>query len=179
MEEEALKTALKSHLLKAGAVVKGDFILKSGKRSPYYVNIKKAYTSPHILKKIAEAMSSFIGKEVDRIAGVALGAVPLAVALSLETGKPFVMIRKEQKDYGTGKRIEGEIKNGDEVVIVEDVATTGGSIKEGIQAVRESGGRVRKAMVVVDREEGAAALVEKEGVSLISLFKISEILNNN
>ena len=175
MSEEELKQELKTLLLESGAVMTGSFVLSSGKTSSFYVNIKKASTNPHILKKIAEGMAYHVGDE-DRIAGMALGAVPLATALALETKKPFVMIRKEQKDYGTTNLIEGELKAGEEVVIVEDVATTGGSMKKAVEAVRGAGGVVKKALVVVDREEGGKELMEAEGVELIPLLKISEIL---
>jgi len=175
MTFEELKQELKHLLLESGAVMTGEFVLRSGKTSNFYVNIKKASTNPFILKKIAQALAGLVGGE-DRIAGMELGAVPLATAVALETMKPFVMIRKEKKDYGTTRLIEGELLEGEEVIVIEDVATTGGSMKKAVEYVRSAGGRVRRALVVVDREEGAGEMLEREKVELVPLLRISEIL---
>jgi len=91
---------------------------------------------------------------IDKIAGPALGAVPIATAVSLKTKKPLIIIRKEKKGYGTSKLIEGTIKEGDKVAIIEDVTTTGNSLLRAIRIIEENGGRVRRAFVIVDREEG-------------------------
>ncbi|MBX8635768.1 MAG: orotate phosphoribosyltransferase [Thermoplasmata archaeon] len=145
----------------------GDFELTSGRRSSYYVNIKKAYTDPAILRAIASEMAPHVAGS--RVAGMELGAIPIVVAVSLETGKPFSMIRKEQREHGTRNMIEGAIKPGETVDIVEDVSTTGGSILKSVKWVVEAGGRVERAIVVVDRGEGAADALRREGIALISL----------
>ena len=178
MSLEELKNELRTMLLGSGAVMTGTFLLSSGKSSTFYINIKKASTNPHILKTIARAMAELVEDE-DRIAGMALGAVPLATAVSLETMKPFVMLRKEQKGHGTKNLIEGELQEGESVIIIEDVATTGGSMKQAIGQVRKAGGKVKRALVVVDREEGAKELLRSENVELTPLLKISEILGND
>jgi len=175
MSLEKLKNELKTMLLESGAVMTRTFLLSSGKSSSFYINIKKASTNPRILKTIARGMAELVEGE-DRIAGMALGAVPLATAVALETMKPFVMIRKEQKGHGTKNRIEGELREGENVIIIEDVATTGGSMKRAVEEVRNAGGTVKRALVVVDREEGAEELLKSENVELISLLRISEIL---
>ena len=160
-------------LIGTGAVMFGDFELTSGKRSKYYVNIKKAYTNPSILRAIAKGMATHVTG--DRIAGMELGAIPIVVAVSLETGKPFSMIRKGQREHGTRSMIEGEITRGETVDIVEDVSTTGGSILKSVRWVREAGGTVNRAIVVVDRGEGAAELLQNDGVTLTALVN-SEML---
>ena len=101
---------------------------------------------------------------IDKVAGPALGAVPIATAISLESKKPLLMIRKEKKSYGTSKLIEGELIEGDEVIVVEDVTTTGGSLIKAIKAIQENGGNVKRAFVIVDRLEGAIEAFEKEGI---------------
>ncbi|RLG58681.1 MAG: orotate phosphoribosyltransferase [Candidatus Hydrothermarchaeota archaeon] len=158
------------------AVKRGEFTLASGKKSDYYINIKEVYTKPEVLKEIAVKMAEIIeGKKIDKIAGVAIGAIPIAVALSLQTGIPFVIVRKEEKNHGTSSKIEGEIKKGERVVIVEDVTTTGGSVINAIEALRSFGCICKEALVVVDREEGAEENLKRKGVKLISLFKGIEL----
>lgn len=170
---------LADSLKECGAIKFGDFTLASGKKSSYYVDIKKASTNPIILKQIAEKMSEILeirSIPIDYIGGVALGGVPMAVAVSLETGLPLVLIRKETKDYGTKSQIVGDIVKGSSVVLVEDVATTGGSVLKAIKTLREEGIVVRYVIVVVDREEGASSNLAEANVELIPLVKISDIL---
>jgi orotate phosphoribosyltransferase len=164
---------LKQILKEMRVVQTGDFVLASGKRSSYFVNIKRASTDPRALREIAKAMAPHVGGA--KIAGMALGAVPLAVAVSLETGRPYVMVRKEAKDHGTKDMIEGEVSEGDEFIIVEDVATTGGSTLRVVSALRDRGAKVSKAVVVVDREEGAAQMLSENGIELISIFKAKDL----
>ena len=152
----------------------GDFTLASGKKSNYYVNMKRAITNPVILSEIAQLIDERIDDDVDKIAGPALGAVPIATAVSLESKKPLLMIRKEKKGYGTSKLIEGDLDEGDKVILVEDVTTTGGSLLKAINAVVDNGGVVKKAFVVVDREEGAMETFANEGIELEPLISVSE-----
>jgi len=167
--EDVLKKMLKDMRV----VQTGDFVLASGKRSNYFVNIKRASTDPRVLREIGKAMAPHVDDA--KIAGMALGAVPLAVAVALETNMPFVMVRKEPKDHGTKELIEGEVSPGDNFVVVEDVATTGGSTMKVVNALREKGARVSKAVVVVDREEGARELLTEHGIELISIFKAKDL----
>ncbi len=113
--------------------------------SDYYIDIKKASTNPKILKKIAEAMAEY-AEGYDVIAGMELGAVPLAVALSLETRIPYVIIRKEKREHGTGKQIEGGDVKDKKVIIVEDVTTSGGSVIKSINILRENKAIVDKVI---------------------------------
>lgn len=156
----------------------GNFTLASGKESNYYVNMKKAITNPEILSTISKLISEKIeGDGIDKVAGPALGAVPIATAVSLESKTPLLMIRKEKKGYGTSKLIEGELNEGDNVIVVEDVTTTGGSLLKAIRAIQDNGGIVKRAFVAVDREEGAIETFEKEGVRLEPLILVSEFFD--
>ena len=161
-------------LIGCGAIQYGTFTLASGKESSYYVDMKKAITEIPILKKVAEIMAPYIGRS-DKIGCVELGAVPIAVALSLHTERPYIILRKEQKEHGTQKAFEGEVMTGESVIFVEDVTTTGGSLVRAINLIRDSGGVIEKALVIVDREEGAAENLGNIGVELIPLVRASEI----
>lgn len=172
---------LSDELKDCGAIRFGDFTLASGKKSKYYVDIKKASASPRILRLMAHEISETMKHhsiKADQAGCVALGGVPIAVAVSLETGLPLLIIRKEAKEYGTKGQIIGDFKKGDAILMVEDVATTGGSVLKAVQLLRKEGLYVRYAVVVVDREEGAVEALAREDVVLIPLVRISELLDN-
>ena len=166
-------------LTNCGALQFGEFTLASGAKSSYYIDIKKASTNPEVLRLIAKLMAENLrnsGLKVDRIAGVVLGSVPLAAALALETGIPYVMIRKEKKDHGTGKLIEGDLNIGDRVLVVEDVITSAGSSITAIETLRREGAVVENVYSVIDRESGGADNLKQIGVSLTPLVRASELL---
>lgn len=167
--------SLKDSLKECGAFQTGEFILTSGKISNFYVDIKRASTNPKILAEIARCMAKYL-KEEEKIAGMELGAVPLAVALSLETDLPYLIIRKGERKHGTGKLVEGDLKKEDKIIIVEDVTTTGSSLLKAAEIIREEGGKVERALVVVDREEGAYELLKENGLELVPLVKVSEMM---
>ncbi|WP_440955087.1 orotate phosphoribosyltransferase [Methanosarcina sp. Mfa9] len=160
-----------------GAVRYGDFTLASGKKSKYYIDIKKASTDPKTLKLIAEQAAVLIrNMEIDSVAGVELGGVPLATAVSLETELPLLLVRKTTKDYGTKGRFVGEIKAGDRLVLLEDVTTSGGSVKDAIKVVLEAEALVKYVITVVDREDGAKENLAELGVELVPLVTASDLL---
>jgi len=165
-------------LLKECKAIKfGRFILTSGAISNYYIDIKKASTNPKTLKIIAEELSKHT-KGYDLLAGMELGAVPLVVALSLETNIPYAIIRKEKRGHRTSKQIEGcDVKN-KKVLVIEDVTTSGGSVIKTIQILRENNAEVDKILVVVDRESGAADKFHKMDVDFVPLLSVSEIIKN-
>lgn len=165
---------LKQMLKDLKVVQTGDFVLASGKKSSYFVNIKRASTDPKVLREIAKEMAAHVDDDM-KIAGMALGAVPLAVAVALETDRPFVMVRKEPKDHGTRDLIEGDVLPGERFLIVEDVATTGGSTMRVVSALREKGANVKKVVVVVDRQEGATEMLAQNGIELVSIFKAKDL----
>ena len=162
-------------LKECGAIQFGRFVLTSGAVSDYYIDIKKASTNPKILEKIAEAMAEYT-EGYDLIAGMELGAVPLVVALSLETNIPYVIIRKEKREHGTSKQIEGGEVKGKKVLIIEDVTTSGGSVVKTIKIIRENQGIVDEVLAVVDRESGAEEKLKNADVSFIPLLSVSDIL---
>ncbi|GBE17772.1 orotate phosphoribosyltransferase [archaeon BMS3Abin16] len=162
--------------IKTRAVKRGDFTLASGRKSSYYLDLKLAYTEPSVLKAITEALREGAqGLDVDRVAGMELGAVPLAVALSLELDVPFVIIRKEKKGYGAAKRFEGEINEGENILLVEDVVTTGGSVGQAVDVIRSAGGRCSRAITVIDRLEGGEESLQKINIDLISILTIRDL----
>jgi orotate phosphoribosyltransferase len=171
------KDLLIQQLKECGAIKFGRFVLTSGALSDYYIDIKKASTEPKTLKLIAQEMSSYT-KGYNLLAGMELGAVPLVVALALETGIPYVIIRKEKREHGTGKQVEGGDVKGKSVLVIEDVTTSGGSVVKSIQILRENNAEVEKVLVVVDRESGAREKLQKLEVEFIPLVTVSEILKN-
>ncbi|WP_423792235.1 orotate phosphoribosyltransferase [Methanocaldococcus indicus] len=163
-------------LLKKVECIKfGEFILSSGKKSSYYVDIKKATTNPEILKLIGEIISEDIKDKDVKVVGIELGSVPIATAVSILSQKPLIIVRKKAKDYGTKSKIEGELNEGDKVIVVEDVTTTGNSVIKAINEIKAVGANVEKVYVVVDREEGAYENLKNLGIELVPLVKVSEL----
>ena len=171
MDKEELIQLLKE----CGAIQFGRFVLTSGAISDYYIDIKRASANPTVLKKIAEALAEYTDG-YDLIAGMELGAVPLVVAVSLETEIPYVIIRKEKRGHGTSKQIEGDDVKNKKVLVIEDVTTSGGSVVKTIQILRENQAKVDEVLVVVDRESGAEEKLQSLDVSFIPLLSVSDIL---
>src|SRR2546427_1297819 len=160
-------------LIDCGAFQRGTFTLASGKKSDVYIDVKLGLTRPDILALIASGMAPHI--DTDKIAGVELAGVPLAAAVSLAVDKPYLMVRKQEKGHGTKKRIEGVLKPGETVTIVEDVTTTGGSVISGIEAIEAGGGRVLTVVAVVDRGEGAEDAPFAKGVELVAILDLQTL----
>ena len=169
-----LAAALREH-----AYLEGDFVLRSGRRSRYYLDKYRFETRPDLLGPLGERIAAAVAEhapEAARIAGPELGAVTLAAAASLAGGLPFVIVRKEAKQYGTGNLLEGAFEGGEEVCLVEDVVTSGGAAVGAVEALREAGLVCRTAVCVVDREEGGADALARHAVRLRPLFRASELL---
>ncbi len=160
-------------LLRHKAIEFGEFTLASGKKSPYYIDVKSAVTNPDLLVAIASAIAHT--HTFDVVAGVAVGGIPLAVATSIITKKPYAIIRAAEKSHGKKDVIIGTVKDTD-VLLVEDVTTSGGSALYGIGALRAAGARADRVVTVVDREQGAGEMLRQQGVRLLPLVKVSEIL---
>jgi orotate phosphoribosyltransferase len=153
---------LKKLLKETGAVKFGDFTLSSGKKSDFYVDCRKVTLHPQGAKLIGKIILKKIkGLKVDAIGGLTLGADPITAAVVTLSGIPGFIVRKKAKEHGTQQKIEGIIKKGWKVVIVEDVATTGASALQAIEAAEAVGAEVIKVISVVDREEGAFSALEK------------------
>ena len=161
------------------AYLEGDFVLRSGKRSRYYLDKYRFETRPELLRPIGERIAAIVrdhAGDAVRLAAPELGAVALAAAASLESGLPFLIVRKEAKDYGTANRLEGTYARGECVCLVEDVVTSGGALLESVGALRDVGLVVHTAVCVVDREEGGADVLARHAVRLRPLFRASELL---
>jgi orotate phosphoribosyltransferase len=160
----------------ADAVQFGEFELAHGGTSDYYVDKYRFETDPQCLALIAEAFADAVADEDATLAGVALGAVPLVAVTSVETGRPYVIARKQEKSYGTGNRIEGRLGEGERVILLEDIATTGQSALDAVEALRAAGATVDRVLVVVDREEGARELLADHGIELEALLTAEDLL---
>jgi orotate phosphoribosyltransferase len=162
------------------ALLEGDFVLRSGRRSSWYLDKYRFETEPELLRTLGERIAETVAAcepDVVRLAGPALGAVALAASASMASGLPFIIVRGETKEYGTAKRIEGPFEPGELVCLVEDVVTSGGALAEAVSAVREEGLVVRNAVCVVDREEGGTDALARLGVRLRALFRAEELLD--
>ena len=166
-------TRLVTALVETDAVRFGEFELSHGGTSDYYVDKYRFETDPTALSLVAEAFADRLSGE--RLAGVALGAVPLVAATAVETDTPYVIVRKAAKEYGTGNRIEGELPDG-EIVVLEDIATTGQSALDAVEALRDAGATVDRVLVVVDRQAGASELLAEADVQLESLVTADQLL---
>ena len=162
-------------LIRHKAIEFGEFTLASGKKSQYYIDVKSAVTNPDLLLAVASAIEK--KHPFDVVAGVAVGGVPLAVATAMVAKKPYAIIRAAEKSHGKKDVIIGNVKNVS-VLLVEDVTTSGGSAIYGIKTLRDAGAQADRVVTVVDREQGAGALLREQGVRLFPLVKVSEILQS-
>jgi orotate phosphoribosyltransferase len=172
MEDERLE--VRRLLLEAGAVQFGKFVLTSGQESDVYVDIKRVSTHPDRLRALARHLAAWAGP-FELLAGMELGAVPLVVATALETGRPYVMVRKPGHSHGTARRYEGEVPPHARTVVLEDVTTTGGSLGDTVEVLRAAGAEVIRAVTVVDREQGAGERLRSLGVELLALATLGEL----
>ena len=166
-------------LLVERALLEGDFVLRSGRRSTWYLDKYRFETEPGILRALGERLAEEVSAcepDAVRLAGPALGAVALAASAAMASGLPFIIVRGATKEYGTSKRIEGPFESGELVCLLEDVVTSGGALAEAVSAVRDEGLVVRHAVCVVDREEGGSDALARLGVRLQPLYRASELL---
>jgi orotate phosphoribosyltransferase len=174
MNHDDLRAALGEH-----AVLEGDFVLRSGRRSRYYLDKYRFETRPELLAPLGERLAEAareVEPDVELLAAPELGAVTLAASASLASGLPFVIVRRQAKEYGTAKRIEGEFEPGARICLVEDIVTTGGAALDAVDALREVGLECGAAVCVVDREEGGVDALARRAVRLRPLFVASELL---
>ena len=174
MNDAELRAAIQEH-----AYLEGEFVLRSGRRSRYYLDKYRFETRPELLEELGRRIAGRVAEAepgADRLAGPELGAVALAAAASLASRLPFLIVRKEAKGHGTGNRLEGEFAAGERVCLIEDVVTSGGAAVEAVRALREAGLECRTAVCVVDREEGGTDALARVGVRLWPLFRARELL---
>ena len=168
------RETLGRELVKA-SYLKGDFVLRSGKRSNRYFDKFRFETDPILLRKLGKHLATLVPKETQRLAAPELGAVLLGGAVSMETGLPLVLVRKEPKGYGTSKQIEGLFDPGDRMTVIEDVVTTGGDSLRSAQVLRDAGADVIHLIVVLDRGEGGEDNIRNAGISYTPLFRIQDL----
>jgi orotate phosphoribosyltransferase len=172
-----LRAAIVEH-----AYLEGDFVLRSGRRSRYYLDKYRFETRPELLRALGERIAAAVAEhepEATLLAGPELGAVALAASASLASGLPFLIVRKDAKGYGTGRRLEGEFHARDRVCLVEDVVTSGGAAIEAVNALRQANLTCESAICVVDREEGGIPALAGISVRMRPLFRASELLGGS
>lgn len=157
------------------ALLHGDFTLRSGRKSKYYLDKYLFSTQPDVLRELGQMFAAAVTPEVTKLAGAELGGIPLVTAASLASGKPCVFIRNQKKDYGTAKQLEGKVGPDDRVLLVEDVCTSGGQVLEAAKVIEATGAKVVKIVGTIDRQEGAREAIEAAGYRFEALFTKSEL----
>jgi orotate phosphoribosyltransferase len=157
------------------ALLRGNFTLRSGRTSTFYLDKYLFSTQPDILEKLGKLFAERIPEGTTRLAGAELGGIPLVTAASLASGLPSVFIRNQKKDYGTAKQLEGVVGPADRVVIVEDIATTGGQVLEAAKVIDATGAKITRIIATIDRLEGARENIEKAGYAFEALFTVREL----
>jgi len=161
--------------IKSAALLRGEFTLRSGRKSKYYLDKYLFEAQPAILKELGQRFARCAGPQTTRIAGAELGGVALAAAASMAGGLPFVIVRNAKKGYGTQKMYEGQLESGDHILLVEDIATTGGQVLEAAKTIAEAGAIVDKIVAVIDRQEGARENIESAGYVFESLMTKADL----
>jgi orotate phosphoribosyltransferase len=161
--------------IKETAYLEGDFVLRSGKRSKYYLDKYLFETCPDILRALGEEFAKHVTEDVTLIAGAELGGVALAAATAMQTGKNWIIVRQSRKDHGTGKLIEGVLKPSDAVLLVEDIATTGGQVLEAAKVITDAGAKIKKIVCVIDRKQGAAENITQAGYKFESILSKDDL----
>ena len=161
--------------IRDAAYLEGDFTLRSGRKSKYYLDKYLFETQPDILKELGEMFAAHLKPTTTLIAGAELGGVALAAAASMASGKPFVIIRNAKKDYGTSKPYEGKLTDGDSVLLVEDIATTGGQVLEAAKFITSVGAKVERIVAVIDRQEGARENIQSAGFIFEALLTKADL----
>lgn len=165
-------------LLHVSALKFGSFKLTSGKLSPFYIDLRLVPSYPEVFEKITDMYVRLIRNEVevfDRIAGVPTAGLPIATLVSYKLKAPLIYVRKSAKEHGTQRAVEGVLNDGDRVLLVDDLATTGSSLLGAAQAIRSQGGKVEHAVVLIDREQGCANTLSSNGISLHFLISASQL----
>ena len=161
--------------IKETAYLEGDFVLRSGKRSKYYLDKYLFETCPDILKELGTEFAEYVTDDVTLIAGAELGGVALAAAAAMESGRNWIIVRNSKKGYGTGKLIEGVLKEGDVVLLVEDIATTGGQVLEAAKVITKAGAKIKYIVCVIDRKQGAEENITEAGYEFKSILTKSDL----
>ncbi len=183
MKSEQKQIDMAKILGKINAIKFGLFTLSSGKVSPYYVDLRIVPSFPDAFRDICNFYTQIITEKIginsfDRIAGLPIAGIPFATQVAYNLKKPFLYVLKGVKLHGRERRVEGILTSGDRVLLIDDLVTTGLSLKEAAEAVRAEGGIVTEAVAFIDREEGGKEVLERVGVKLHSILKISDVASN-
>jgi orotate phosphoribosyltransferase len=157
------------------SLLRGEFTLRSGRKSNYYLDKYRFETQPDVLAALGRMIAERVTPDIARLAGPELGAVPLAAAAGMAANKPTVFIRNQKKEYGSSKQIEGVLSAGDRVLLIEDIVTSGGQVVEAARALRDAGAVVERVVVVIDRLEGGRENIEKAGLAFDPLFTTRDL----
>ena len=157
------------------ALLRGEFTLRSGRKSNYYLDKYRFETQPDVLLELGKMIASKIPADAQRIAGPELGAVPLAASAAMQCGKPCLFVRNQKKEYGSAQQIEGVYNAGEKVVLIEDIVTSGGQVIEAAKTLKDAGLIVLKVIVIIDREEGGREAIEGAGIKMDSLFNTTDL----
>lgn len=163
--------------IKAAAFLEGEFTTRAGKKTSYYIDKYLFETKPEILDPLADALATLFpaSDTYDRIGAPELGAVPIAALLSVKLKKPFIIVRKNPKEYGTTNLLEGEARKGERVVVVEDILTTGGAVLKACKGLEDNGLIITQIIGIINREEGAFENIKNAGHTVIALFTSSDL----
>jgi orotate phosphoribosyltransferase len=166
-------------LLRTGSLKFGTFKLASGILSSYYIDLRLIPSDPEAFRRVigfySTVLAPTLAKHVQRLAGIPTAGIAYAAVLAFSLSKPFFYVRKEQKEHGRGKRIEGVLRPGDKVLVLDDVVTTGKNVVEAVEAIRAEGGVVEDAVVLLDRQQGGETNLKKAGVRLHSFTTMKRV----
>jgi orotate phosphoribosyltransferase len=181
-EKKYLMKQVSLSLVRNDALKIGDYILSSGKKSPYYVDLRQSISNHIAMDWIANSLARIvineIGKEkVDKIMGVPTAGIPFATLVSQKLAKPMLYYRRERKEHGVRKKIEGNMERNDRILMIDDLITTGQSVIDAAEAAREQGSIVCELVVLLDREQGGREFIRNNNIEPHVLFNISEAFN--
>lgn len=163
-------------LILNGLIKRGDFTLASGKKSDIYFDVKTVLTKWHVLREVAQSISTRMSSGIDRLAGMELGSIPIVAATSVNCGVDYLMVRKKPKSHGTGSLIEGSFEPGMNVVLLEDVITTGKSVIDAVETLKSAGMNVRKIISVLDRRNDDEIWTNYNGTEYVPLVTMYDIM---
>ncbi len=173
------RMTIADELLASGCIKFGSFVLKSGLQSPFYIDLRQIISYPSLLERVAGVYAGLLSKlQFDRLAALPYAAIPIATAISLRGSYPMIYPRKEAKEYGTRAEIEGVFEAGETVVLIDDLATTGGSKFEAVEKLSSAGLTVRDVVVLIDRESGAREALASAGLHLHAVMTITAMLDH-
>jgi orotate phosphoribosyltransferase len=171
---------LAAEIWRAGLLKFGKFKLTSGLESPYYIDLRLAPSYPKLFEEIADELVNAITEnagEFDKVAGVELAGIPLSTLVAYKLRRPLVYVRKSRKEHGTGGRVEGVLKRGDKIILVDDVLTTGGTLASAVLALRDEGASVEETVVFVDRMQGGVDELGRLGVKVIKVYDVLSLFS--